>query len=318
MNNKRRGFLAGAGIGLAGSLALTACGGSAAETHTAPVVVLVHGSQHGSFCWARVVPHLVLGGAIPLAVDLPGTGLSGRFPTNYYARPFDASAFAAEPSPVAGITLSDFATHVGDLVDKLHASGRGPIYLVGHSLAGLTLNAVAEAKASKLAGLIYLSAILPSAGQSLVDTLSYAEAAQSFVLQGKAGSVGLPTIGATRLDLMSPNPAYRAEVKAAYCHDVSDDDYLAWTNQMVPDDPEAVAVTPIPLTTAKFGSVPRCYIRCAQDRIVPPAWASRMVDAIDVFAPARRTVVRDLDSSHSSFLSRPAELAQLILSQLVV
>lgn len=66
-------------------------------------------------------------------------------------RSFDASAYARQASPSAGITLTDHAAHVGAIVDRLRAAGRGPIDLAGHSLGGLTLNAVGESHADDLA-----------------------------------------------------------------------------------------------------------------------------------------------------------------------
>lgn len=118
----KRGFLAGSLAGGLASLSLAACGGGGQGATTSPVygrvealptIVLIHGSLHGSFCWSRVTPFLVEAGFKVLAIDLPGCGLNGRFPTSTYARPFDPSAYSAEVSPVASLTLADYAQYAG-------------------------------------------------------------------------------------------------------------------------------------------------------------------------------------------------------------
>jgi pimeloyl-ACP methyl ester carboxylesterase len=318
MRQQRRSFISGTIAGVAAATAAAACSSGAGANDAAkkPLMVLVHGSWHSSFCWARVTPHLVRLGITPLAIDLPGCGLQGKFPSSMYARPFDESAFKRQASPVASITLDDYASYLSKIVDDLVDSNQGPIYLVGHSLGGLTLNKVAESKARKIAGLIYLSAIMPSNNESLVDTLGYASAQQSYVPQGKAGSSGNPTIGATRVDLNSPDPVYREVVRQAYCHDVTQEDYLAWANMLVPDDPEIVATQKILLSQAGFGSIPRTYIRCLDDRIIPPAWANDMIKKIDEFVGGKTTTVKDIATSHSPFLSKPEDLASILASSL--
>ncbi|WP_408404122.1 alpha/beta fold hydrolase [Paraburkholderia aspalathi] len=119
MSTKRRSFLAGTLAGSLVSLGLAACGegqvvtGVSSASGELPTLVLVHGSLHGAFCWARVTPFLVAAGFKVLPVDLPGCGLNGRFPVSSYARPFDAAAYSSELSPVASVTLEDYTQAVG-------------------------------------------------------------------------------------------------------------------------------------------------------------------------------------------------------------
>ena len=313
----RRSFISGAlasGLAAAGLKAHAAASGDASGT-ASPLVILVHGSRHSSFCWARVTPYLVAKGCRVLAIDLPGTGLGGRFPTSTFARPFDAAAYAVEQSPSAAITLSDYANALGNLVDDLHAAKQGPIVLVGHSLGGLTLNAVGESRSEKLAGLIYLAAVLPSNNESLIDAMSSKPSfGTSFNAQGKNGVIpgSAAKTGAGRLDLNTTDPALLATMKAAYCADTSDETFRAWLNMLVPDDAAAPQREKIRISTARWGSLKRSYIKCLQDNIVPPALADELIAAVDLFAPAKKTIVRSLDASHSSFLSKPKELAAVI------
>jgi pimeloyl-ACP methyl ester carboxylesterase len=53
------------------------------------------------------------------------------------------------------------------------------------------------------------------------------------------------------------------------------------------------------------------YVVCTQDRVVPEALQRRFVREIDAVS-AKPTRVVELRASHSPFLSRPAELADVI------
>lgn len=319
----KRGFLAGSVTGGLASLSLAACGGGGqgaiapvyGQAERLPTIVLIHGSLHGAFCWSRVTPFLVEAGFKVLAIDLPGCGLNGRFPTTSYARPFDPSAYSAERSPVASLTLADYAQYAGGIVDRLYASTNEPLVLVGHSLGGITLNAVGESRASKIRSMIYVSAVIPASGESVGTCLSTKSGfAESYIAQGKNGSVR-PTadIGAGRFDLNTPDPAVRSAIKSAYCGDVSDEDFLAWANMLVPDDSSGPANGNTVLTAANWGRIPRSFIKCMQDKIIPPVLADQIMAVVDQFTPDNKTVVETLDTSHSPFLSKPQELAQSIV-----
>ncbi len=309
----RRRFISGALAGGLAATGLSACGGGSAK-HGGPLLVLVPGSLHSSFCWARVTPYLVMSGLRVLAIDLPGTGLNARFPVSAYARPFDSAAYLSEVSPDASITLADYVNSVGNLVDQLHQADEGPIVLVGHSLGGLTLNAVGESRSSKIAGLIYLSGVMIGNNESLIpDLFSKPGFGDSYIAQGRTGGIGDPAvIGASRVDLNTPDPQVRATIKAAYCADASDADFAAWANMLVTDDPVAPLTAKIALTAKNWGSLRRAYIKCSMDHIVPPTLADSLIAAADAFTPKNKTVVRTLESSHSSFLSKPKELAAIL------
>ncbi|QYC37810.1 Alpha/beta hydrolase family protein [Nonomuraea coxensis DSM 45129] len=89
-------------------------------------MVLVHGFWHGAWCWSEVVPHVVAGRRLAVAVDMAGHGL--------YARPgvqakFIAEADAAFPdNPTSVVTLdashSPFLSKPGELADILIPLGR--------------------------------------------------------------------------------------------------------------------------------------------------------------------------------------------------
>lgn len=120
-------------------------GASAAHADTrrrgAPTFVLVHGSGSNSYGWSAVLGELDARGHRAIAVDLPGHGPGAYFPLSHQA-PQDLERLSTEPSPIAAVTLADFAAHVVAVVRAAHR--HGPVILVGQSLGGATLNAVAN------------------------------------------------------------------------------------------------------------------------------------------------------------------------------
>jgi pimeloyl-ACP methyl ester carboxylesterase len=63
---------------------------------------------------------------------------------------------------------------------------------------------------------------------------------------------------------------------------------------------------------ARFGTVPRHYIRCAQDRAVPLTGQDHMIAAVDGTIGGK-TITHTLESSHSPFLSQPAALSRILI-----
>jgi hypothetical protein len=63
---------------------------------------------------------------------------------------------------------------------------------------------------------------------------------------------------------------------------------------------------------ARFGLVPRHYIRCAQDRAVPLTGQDHMIAAVDGTVGGK-TITHRLESSHSPFLSQPAALSKILI-----
>jgi len=71
---------------------------------TKAVFVLVHGGWHSHSAWDSVTPILKANGFAALTLDLPGAGVNAIAPTSLGLRPFDHATFAAERSPMAGVT----------------------------------------------------------------------------------------------------------------------------------------------------------------------------------------------------------------------
>ncbi len=274
---------------------------------TATTIVLVHGAWHGAWCWQPVIPELLKHGLAPFTVDLPAHGLKAHFPDGFGS---DSQRFASVPSPHADVTLDDYADAVLEVVDAAIAAGSGPVLLVGHSMAGIALTAAAERAPEKIARLVYLAAFMPMPGVPMIDYVRCAENAGEEVAGLFVASP--PQIGAMRIDFCSPDPAYRARIRSAFCHDVDDDAFAAMAHLLTPDVPAAPVAAPTVATRGRWGSVPRAYLRCSEDRAVMPALQDRFICEADAFTPGNRTGVLTLAASHSPFVSMPGELAQAL------
>ncbi|MAM62318.1 alpha/beta fold hydrolase [Maritimibacter sp. UBA3975] len=109
--------------------------------------LLIHGSNHGAWCWRDVIPELERLGHTARALDLPSHG--------------------DDPTPIADVTLDSYADAILGALD-------GPTILVGHSAGGFAITQAAERDPRNVAGLVFVTAYVPQPGKSLVDMLGEA------------------------------------------------------------------------------------------------------------------------------------------------
>ena len=277
---------------------------------TKTAFVLVHGAWHDHSTWDRVTPWLEAAGFAALTLDLPGAGVNAIAPTSLGRRPFDPAAFAAERSPVAGVTQAERTRAVVDLVREAAPRGNGKVILVGHSAGGMTISAVAEQVPDRILAVVYLAGFMVPNGMPLLAMLQH-ETLSSALAPGLF--VGDPAaIGATRIHAGSTDEAYRSRLKAAFYGDVSESDFARAASRLHCDESNAGALAPSEITPGRFGTVPRHYIRCTQDRAIPLAGQDHMIATVDA-AIGGGTTPHTLESSHSPFLSLPAALARILV-----
>jgi pimeloyl-ACP methyl ester carboxylesterase len=118
--------------------------------------ILVHGSWHGAWCWAEVLPLLNKAGHEVVAVDLPGHG--------------------QDKTPPGDITLHHYVDRVAEALEQLK-----PAVLVGHSMGGIVISQLAEKMWQEVKQLIFLSAFMPGNDKSMFDWAG--QDAESLVLQ---------------------------------------------------------------------------------------------------------------------------------------
>lgn len=274
------------------------------------VFILIHGGWHNHSAWDKVVPILEASGFAALTLDLPGAGTNALAPASLSARPFDADAFAAESSPSAGVTQEERTQAVVALVKEAASRSDGKIILVGHSAGGMTISAVAEQVPELLLAVVYLAGFMVPNGMPLLAMLQH-ETLSSALAPGLF--VGDPAaIGATRIHPGSTDAAYRSLLKASFYGDVSEFEFAHAASHLHCDESNAGALAPSEITRERFGTVPRHYIRCTLDRAIPLTGQDHMIATVDADVGGK-TITQTLESSHSPFLSQPANLAKMLI-----
>jgi pimeloyl-ACP methyl ester carboxylesterase len=271
--------------------------------------VLVHGGWHNHSVWDKVTPLLEAQGHRVLTLDLPGAGANAIAPKSLAAPPFDLDAFAAEASPVAGVTLEERTEAVVALVKEAASARGGKVILVGHSAGGMVISAVAEQVPDLIAAIVYIAGFMVPNGVSLLEMLPHESMSSALSLRLFVGDP--VAIGATRINPGPADDAYRALLKAAFYADLSDVDFAQAAAELHSDEPNGGALTPSGITPARFGSVPRHYIRTTQDRAVPLTGQDHMIAAVDAQIGST-TITHTMATSHSPFLSQPAALAKIL------
>ena len=227
--------------------------------------LLVHGACAGGWCWEKVVPLLEAAGHKVCAPDLPGLG--------------------KDQTPPANVTLADNVEKLARLLDKMEEQ----VILVGHSLGGVTISQLAEARRRKIKALVYLCALLPTSGKSGKD-MTALESDTMFRLSRQVSPDGKTYTFA------------RDKLPSLFYADVSPEDRYKAMERLRPQ-PIAISTTPLTLTEERFGSVPRWYIECLHDNAIRIALQRTMVKA----TPCK---VLRLESGHSPFFSNPEELVE--------
>jgi pimeloyl-ACP methyl ester carboxylesterase len=226
--------------------------------------LLIHGSCHGAWCWRDVIPGLQARGHRARAIDLPGHG--------------------ADRTPAAGITL-------GAYVEAVLAAIDGPVHLVGHSLAGITLTAVAEAAPETIARLVYLCAWLPEPGLSAA--------------QMRAGQARQPLIGAIRWTPDRSATYFDDDRIEAIFYPDCPPGTLDYARANLSTEPSLPSNTPVTYG-ARFAGVPKSYIRCRRDGAIPYEAQVAMTEGWP------GGTVYDMDCGHSPFFADPSRLAEIL------
>ncbi|MEU3407775.1 alpha/beta hydrolase [Streptomyces sp. NPDC006670] len=294
----RRGVLRAAVAGV-GAVAAVGGGGGGARADErrcmAPVFVLVHGAWGNSYGWAPLLAELALRGHRAVAVDLPGHGPGAHYPVSYQA-PQDPAALRGEPSPLGKVTLDDFAEHVVGVVRR--AARLGAVVLVGRSMGGVTLNAVANRVPELLSHLVYASAFCPTGHASAARLLATPEASTSALSRLEAVRTP-PGLGVHRFNWRSADPAFFAAAKEAFAADRPDDAVRALLATLEPDESAAIATDDARGLPETWGRVSRTFLRFTEDRALPLPLQDLMIREADAATPGNRFRVRSLAAPHA-------------------
>jgi pimeloyl-ACP methyl ester carboxylesterase len=238
--------------------------------------VFVHGGFHAAWCWDKAIAELETLGHEGVAVDLPGHG----------ARLREESTLAARRDAIVAVLQP------GDV-------------LVGHSGGGFDVTLAADARPDLVSHVVYLAAALPREGRTYPEAMamrdSEAELAGDF--NADVGEM------LNYLNFDDDGAMTFADFDGAwkYFYHDCDERTARWAfERLGPERFGDTTVTPVSVARFWAADLPRSFILCEQDRSMP-RWLSDTV--------ARRLGVEQLtiDASHSPFLSRPRELAELLV-----
>ena len=159
-------------------------------------------------------------------------------------------------------------------------------------MGGMSITAAAELRPEKIKTLVYLTAFLPRNGESLFD------------IEGRNEKSSVPEAIVPSGDGRTAN-VLADRAKDLFYHDCSDED-IEFAMERLSPQPMAILEAPVSISDENFGSVPRCYIECLDDHAIGIALQRDMISA----SPCGQ--VLQINTSHSPFLSKPKELAELL------
>lgn len=234
--------------------------------------ILIHGSWHGGWCFDQIADILRAAGHEVIAPDLPGMG--------------------GDEQTLRAVTLAGWAEFA---VGLCRNASQRPVVLAGHSRGGLVISAAAELAPEAIDALVYICAIMLPAGMSREEMRALwapNEALNAIVspVHGGAGNVVDAARGRGVFAQLSPP------------------DLAARGMARLVAEPRGPSQTPLHITPERFGSVPRIYVECSEDRTILPAMQRKMQEMVP--GAERVTLMAD----HSPYLSAPDELAAVLLA----
>lgn len=227
-------------------------------------IVLLHGSWLGGWCWREAANHLRAVGHEVFTPSLSGC----------------AEHFHHQP---ASVTLD---THANDVADLLFYENLRNVVLVGHSYAGLVLQALANRDVSRLSGLYFLDSYVAPAGKSGFD-LWPAERVAEARASIKGGYPFRDPISATLLGLQ-------------------DESSVAFVSERLRPHPLGTYDTPVGEESPEARSLPRVYLQCTEGFTVP------MFKPIVSWVQEQEWPIHQLKATHACMFTHPAEVASSI------
>jgi pimeloyl-ACP methyl ester carboxylesterase len=231
--------------------------------------VLVHGAWQAPYVWDAVRNDLLKAGNKVIVVELPGHG--------------------ADRTALHTLSMDVYRDKVIEAISAVNEK----VILVGHSMGGMVITAVAEKIPAKISKLVYIGAFLPSSGQALTD-LAYSDP------DSKLAPLLIPSSDQLTLDVKTDSLSYL----------FINDGTQAITQQVIDNyraEPAIPFTGKVTLTKENFGAVEKVYIKTLQDIVISPGLQDRMI------AGAGITTVYTINTSHSPFLSQPHEVANLLI-----
>jgi pimeloyl-ACP methyl ester carboxylesterase len=225
--------------------------------------VLVPGAWHGGWVWKDVAPLLRLRGISVTTPTLTGLGERRN----------------------AATSLVNLSTHIEDLTTHVFMEGIDNIVLVGWSYGSFVVAGAASQLGTKVRSIVYVDAIVPSSGLSVMDHASPASrsAVESLARNGQ------------------PLPPMPFEAFG-----VTEENVINFVRPRLTDQPTQTFLEPSPSLDG-IESISTAYIHCKRSNI----------DSVKVSYEAIRGMGRMkaavIDTGHHCMLTEPRETANALI-----
>lgn len=242
-------------------------------THEPYDFAFLHGGGQGSWVWSPTIAALKEQASDDsvriMALDIPGCG-------------------AKRGRAIEHLERHDVSR---ELVADLESAGMKNVVMVGHSLAGNVLPALAELRPELFRRLVYVSCSIPLQGQTVLQMMG----------SGSQGSrddeVGWPAESTTAL---------RDRNNAMFCEEMDESQKASFLADLEQDEWPHSFFSATDFTFEHMGSVPSTYVVCLRDRILPVAWQEKFAKRFH----AERLV--RIDAGHQVMVTRPHALAEVL------
>jgi len=225
--------------------------------------VFIHGGRCTGAIWSRLTP--LLSGR-SLAVDLPGRN---------------------DPAGHAEANFSGWAEAV---VGDMDAAGMDRAVLVGHSMGGGVLAAMARLFPQRVAGVIYFSAVVPPNGRPFLEGLS--EQQQAYMRSNReAGVVTLPRSPVGEVETLSSDRAFVSAAQSS----------------------EALGPFFEPVSLDGLASTKVGFVKLLRDRSIEPERQDLFITRLREIGPCE---VRKVAANHMAMANSPAASAEAIRSMI--
>ncbi len=232
--------------------------------------LLVHGAWHSGWCFGPLGEILRREGHRVIAPDLPGMG--------------------GDEATLSQVTLEGWGRFVAELASRQPE----PVLLCGHSRGGTVISTAAEIDPESVRALVFIAAFMLADGDSPAAFKARMPRVNSF-----ASSIAVVGNSAgTRVD---------PEAAATFFYNTTGEEDRFEAVRRLLADPFKPSRTPLRLSGERFGAIPRYYIECTEDRVIPLAEQRLMQETLAVAA------VETLHCDHSPFLSDRDALARALM-----
>ncbi|MFC1944867.1 alpha/beta fold hydrolase [Chloroflexota bacterium] len=183
--------------------------------------------------------------------------------------------------PLDEITLEDYVHDIANALQELPN-----VVLVGHSLAGVSVPQAIARVPEHVKRVVLISATVPPDGQSAMDTMK---------VMREFGVILGPSTG----------EEFEEWARRSFCSDM-DESTSRWVIKSLGPEPRLPLATPVSYIDLPT-NIPLTYIVLTADQVLTAElqrWMSRNLDCAEVV---------EMEAGHDAMVSRPRELASVLL-----